>query len=349
MAKLAGVSIATVSRVLNGASTVNAKLSRKVWRAVAETGYVPNRHAQALVSGRTRLLGLLVADITNPFFPELVRGFEDAATKHGFSLLMGSTYGDPSRTGAWVQRMLQHGIEGLAMLTFMSEPASVYELLQNTPTVQVKLKEDFPGVESVEIDYRHGIRQAVQHLAVLGHRDIVFAAGSPEDFTAATREQNFREAMREIGVAIQDDGVFREQHTLEGGIAAAHRVLHRKQRPTAIICSNDLMAIGVLRTLQARDVHVPGEVSIIGLDDIHLSEFTTPALSTVRMPRIELAEACFENLLARLEGRAPLPAVPSALSTNLIVRESTDYPPQSGPLPAGANRKKTKSATRVAK
>ncbi len=326
VAELAGVSIATVSRVVNGAQTVDAKLSRKVWKAVAETDYVPNRHAQALTSGRTRLLGLIVSEIVNPFFPELIQGFEEAAMAEGFSVLIGSTSANPSRAGDWVQRMLQHGIEGMALLTFTREPPAVFNFLKNTPTVQIGIGVEQERLQVVEVEYASGLRQAVQHLAVLGHRDIVFAAGSPEDPTAALREACFRNSMREIGVVVAQDSVFQEQHTLEGGIAAARRILERKTLPTALICSNDLMAIGALKIFHANNLVVPQDISLIGLDDIHLAEFTSPPLTTIRIPRKQLAQVCFDVLLKKLRPQGQAVTRPPVVSTGLVVRESTHYP-----------------------
>lgn len=328
VADRAGVSIGTVSRVVNGTANVDARLSQKVWKAVAEVGYFPNRNAQALVSGRTRLLGLIVADITNPFFPELVSGFEDVALKMGFGILIGSTGGDPKRTGTWVQRMLQHGIEGLALLTFRNEPPDVYQMVGGIPSVEVEVGRGESGIEAIEVDYGRGIRQAVQHLVVLGHRDIVFAAGPQEDFTAAERERCFKAAMLEAGCKLSETSIYRERPygILEGGSEAARRILLRPQLPTAMICSNDLMAIGALRMFNSHNISVPRDISLIGLDDIHLAEFTTPTLTTVRIPRTELAEITFAVLLAKLEGRPDLPKKERTIATHLVARESTNYP-----------------------
>ncbi len=311
---------------MNGAPNVDAKLSRKVWKAVEETEYVPNRHAQALISGRTRLLGLIVSEIVNPFFPELIQGFEQAAMEEGFGVLIGATNADPVRSAEWVQRMLQHGIEGLALLTFMSEPPHIFDLLKNTPTVQIGIGGGSQGVEIVELDYRIGLRQAVQHLAALGHRDIVFAAGSPEDPTAALREKWFVTSMREIGVVAGADHVFEEHHTLEGGIEAANRILQRKVLPTALICSNDLMAIGALKVFYSNALRVPQDISVIGLDDIHLAEFTSPPLTTIRIPRMQLAQVCFHMLLQKLRPQKDTALYHPTVPTILVVRESTDYP-----------------------
>jgi len=325
VADLAGVSISTVSRVVNGATNVDAKISRRVWKAVSETSYVPNRHAQALISGRTRLIGLLVPDIINPFFPELIQGFEQAAAAEGFGILIGSTHDHSRETAEWVRRMLQHGIEGLALLTFKEESAEVYALLRKIPCVQMEISAKSTGPGMVSIDYEPGIRQAVQHLAALGHRDIVFAAGEAHDFTAELRRKSFRKAMREIGIAVESN-IYNEDHTLEGGISAAHKILKRDVLPTGIICSNDLMAIGALKILHSAGLDVPGDVSLIGLDDIHLAQFTSPPLSTIRLPRAQLAETCFEMLFQVLRPNAR-PARGELVSTDLIVRESTGFPP----------------------
>ncbi|MDQ2832657.1 MAG: LacI family transcriptional regulator [Acidobacteriota bacterium] len=326
VAELAGVSIATVSRVMNGVPSVDAKLSRKVWKAVSEIDYVPNRHAQALISGRTHLIGLLVSDIINPFFPELIQGFEQAATAEGFGILIGVTNGAARQTEAWVERMLQHGVEGMALLTFAEEPDSVYSLLKKTPAVQIEVSDAPTGLDVVEVDFQIGLREAVQHLAGLGHRDIVFAAGPHQDFTAALRQQCFRNAMREIGIVIDAGSIFEEHHTLEGGIEAARRILARKTMPTALVCSNDLMAIGALKHFHAHGLHIPNDLSLIGLDDIHLTEFTSPPLTTVRIPRIELAATCFQVLFRKLrpqQAQQDAQGTPRVVSTSLVVREST--------------------------
>ena len=322
VAELAGVSISTVSRVMNGATNVDSKITRRVWKAVTETSYVPNRHAQALISGRTRLIGLLVPDIMNPFFPELIHGFEQAAAAEGFGILIGSTHDQSSETAEWVRRMLQHGIEGLALLTFKEESSEVYALLRKIPWVQLEISAKAKGPGMIAIDYESGIRQAVQHLAALGHRDIVFAAGAANDFTAELRRKAFRNSAREIGI---ESTIYNEDHTLEGGISAAQKILERDVRPTAIICSNDLMAIGALKILHSAGLQVPNDVSVVGLDDIHLAQFTSPPLSTIRLPRTQLAETCFEALFQMLRPNARPPRG-EGVATDLIVRESTGFP-----------------------
>jgi LacI family transcriptional regulator len=223
--------------------------------------------------------------------------------------------------------MLQHSIEGLALLTFRSEPKEVYQMLGGIPSVEVEVGRQGLGMEVIEVNYAHGIRQAVQHLVVLGHRDIVFAAGPQEDFTAAERERCFKMAMLEAGCSVSKASIYREHPygTLEAGIEAARRILLRPELPTALICSNDLMAIGALRMFNSHNIAVPQDISLIGLDDIHLAEFTTPTLTTVRIPRTELSAVTFAVLLAKLEGRPDLTEKERTIDTYLVARESTNY------------------------
>ena len=258
------------------------------------------------------------------FFPELIQGFEEAALQKGFGVLIGSTNGETSRTEAWTRRMIEHGVEGLAILTFMEELPSVYEVARNTPVVQVDVGQAISGVTTVAIDYETGIRQAVQHLAALGHRDIAFAAGPDNEFTPHARREAFERAMAEIASPLGDESVYSEHHTLEGGIEAAKRILRRTVFPTAVLCSNDLMAIGMLRVFLGAGKTVPGDVSLIGLDDIHLAEFTVPPLTTIKIPRNELADTCFDTLVRRLDKTKADFRIP-AICTMLIVRGSTDF------------------------
>src|SRR6202041_2396198 len=178
VAKLANVSIATVSRTINRVSTVNPRMAKRVWEAIEKLDYFPNTQARALVSGRSRLLGLIVSEITIPFFPELIQGFEDIAVEHGYEILISSTNHDPKRMSHCIRRMLERKVDGVAVMTFGIEqplPAQLAE--RNVPLVFVDAGPEKPGISLLRVDYRHGIRQGVEHLAGLGHRGIAFISG----------------------------------------------------------------------------------------------------------------------------------------------------------------------------
>ena len=326
VAKRAGVSISTVSRVVNGKASVDKKLAKRVWQAIEELGYVPNQQARALVSGRSHTLGLLISEITNPFFPELIQSFEDTAGEHGFEVMVGSTNYNCDRAKVFVTRLAQRRVEGVAVMTFRAEPALLAPLIaQNIPLVSIDTKIDAPRSMVIEVDYAQGITQAVQHLAVLGHRKIAYAGGPMPHLTNLRRKEAFLEATRSIGLKVKKSQIFEGAHTFEGGTQAAQQVLTIEDRPTAIICSNDIMAVGVMRVLARQKISVPGEMSVVGFDDIHLAEFANPPLTTVRMSREELARCAFSALQRLIDSDADANHPPSRLGTSLIVRESTDF------------------------
>src|SRR6266704_615841 len=175
IAKRAKVSTATVSRAINRVPTVDPQLAKRVWKVVEEVGYYPNTQARALVSGRSRIFGLIVSEITNPFFPEIVRSFEDIAVQHNYEILLSSTVHDPKRMELAVRRMIERRVDGVAILTFGMEESLTQNLrFRKVPLVFVDVAPNVPGVSNIRINYLNGIRQGVQHLAALRHERIAF-------------------------------------------------------------------------------------------------------------------------------------------------------------------------------
>lgn len=328
VAALAKVSIATVSRTINGSPAVSERLSKRVWQAIEQLNYFPNTHARSLVSGRSRLFGVIVENITNPFFPELIQNFEEVAVAHGYEILVSSSNSDPAILTTCVRRMLERKVEGVAVLTFGEEEPVLDQLANhNVPLVLAEFKLSDPKTSTILLDYSTGFRAAVSHLASLGHRNIGFLAGPHTLHSAITRENDFRSAMQEAGLPVQTSRVIVCDHTLRGGVAGFAKLQALDDRPTAIICSNDMTAIGVLRAAYNKGLRVPQDLSVIGLDDIDFCEFTLPPLTTIRLSRPELARAAFDALRQQAE------AVPGAkvqreflVSTSLVVRESTAPP-----------------------
>ncbi len=339
VAKRARVSIATVSRVVNSISTVDPDLAKRVWKAVEEVGYLPNTQARALVSGRSRILGLIVSEITNPFFPELVQQFENLAVAQGYEVMIGSTNYDAARTEALIRRMLQRNVDGVAVMTFGIEEAQVQKLVEHEfPLVFADAGPDLPNVRVLKVNYGEGICEAVQHLAALGHRRIAFISGPLRMRTAVTRRDAFQESMSELGLTVSGAYIVEGDHTMEGGKAAMEKLIEQAELPTAVICSNDLTAIGVLHALDETTHKAPADISVVGFDDIRLAQFMLPPLTTVRMSCAELAEAAVQALRAGIEPDHPQYAQKEwPIATRLVVRRSTDYP--RGTLPALGKRK----------
>lgn len=327
VARRARVSAATVSRTINGASTVDPKLASRVWKAVHDLNYQPKMHARALGSGRSRLLGLIVTDITNPFFPSMIRGFEAAAVAQGYEILISSLdEEEPASIKRCVHRMVERSVDGIAALTFGGELEILRELGSwAPPLVFVDFDTSHSNAISLNLDYGTGIREAVQHLAILGHRQIAFLSGTLYLHTSKARRDAFLSAMNEIGATVKKEWICEGDFTLEGGRYAMENLLSQRSRPTAIVCSNDMSAIGVLHAAHAFRVAIPDDFSIIGFDNINIAPYTYPPLTTVEMSGKELAVTAVEALTAKLQGRE----VPSAYTilTKLIVRQT------SGPVP----------------
>jgi len=328
VAALAKVSIATVSRTINGSPAVSDRLTKRVWQAIEQLNYFPNTHARSLVSGRSRILGIIVENITNPFFPELIQSFEEIAVANGYEILVSSSNGDPAVLTTCVRRMLERKVEGVAVLTFGEEEPVLEQLVHHdVPMVLAEFRPDNPKVGTILLDYTTGIRAAVNHLRELGHSKIAFMAGPRKLHSAVTRENDYRAAMEAAGLPLQTKWVIECDHTLKGGVSGFGQLQLLETRPTAILCSNDMTAIGVLRAAYMAGLRVPQDVSVIGLDDIDFAEYTLPPLTTIRLSRTDLARAAFEAL--RLQAEEPTNKNLQReflVSTSLVMRESTGAP-----------------------
>lgn len=334
VAKRASVSIATVSRAVNGITSVDPELAKRVWKAVEEVGYVPNPQARALVSGRSRILGLIVSEITNPFFPELVQEFENLAVAQGYEVMIGSTNYDPTRTELLIRRMLQRSVDGVAVMTFGIEEDLVKKLVESQfPLVFIDAGPKLPNIRVLKVNYAEGIRETVQHLAALGHRAIAFITGPLRLRSAVARRDAFLQSMAELGLKVPPSHIAEGDHTMEGGMTAIERLVSAAQLPTAVVCSNDMTAIGVLHGLYRTTLKVPADISVVGFDDIHLAQFMLPPLTTVQMSCKLLATAAVQALRAGIEPDHPRAAQKEwEIPTHLVVRQTTAFP--RGTLPA---------------
>jgi LacI family transcriptional regulator len=326
IAKRANVSTATVSRTLNQSGPVKAGTARKVWRAVTELNYYPNSHARALVSGRSRLIGLIVSDITNPFFPELIRTFEGLASQQQYDVLLTSTDYDTTRMTACLRRMLERKVDGVAMMTSEMDAGLIKELSKrNVPIVFMDVGQMGPRMSHVSIDYGNGVRQAVDHVVQLGHKHVAFITGPLELHSARTRRQAFVDGLRHHGVPLDRKLIREGTHTAEGGEKAMKELLKLSRLPTAVVCSNDWTAIGALHAIHAAGLRVPEDISLVGFDDIPLSSYITPSLTTVRMSARDVGSTAFQALFS-LIGEGHVEGDVYQIPTRLVVRESTAKP-----------------------
>jgi DNA-binding LacI/PurR family transcriptional regulator len=325
IARRAGVSTATVSRAINRIPTVDPHLSKRVWKIAEEMGYYPSTQARALVSGKSRTLGLIVSEITNPFFPEIVQSFENIAVQHNYEILLSSTVDDPKRMEFAARRMIERRVDGVAVLTFGREESLLEHFrFRKLPVVFVDIGSHAPAVGEIRIDYRHGIRQAVQHLAALRHSSIAFIMGPESLKSAQARRAALEKSMQEIGLSVPPQFIVAGDHTMQGGMRALTELMKLPEPPTAVVCSNDMTAIGVLREAYDRGIVIPGEFSVVGFDDIHLAQFMIPPLTTVQMSQAELSKLAVTALIQQVEAKNTDPRRDEyLLTTTLVLRRST--------------------------
>jgi LacI family transcriptional regulator len=267
---------------------------------------------------------LIVSDITNPFFPELIQGFEQVAVRSGFEVLLGSTNYDPARMASTVRRMIEREVEGVAVMTSEMESSLIGQLRdRRMPLAFVDVGPSAPHISNICVNYQVGVRQAVQHLRRLGHHRLAFISGPLTLKSARLRRDAFLRCFTEAQLDTDRPVILEGDHTLDGGFIAVQELLSTPDRPTAVMCSNDLTAIGVLRGIDAEGLRTPRDMSVIGFDDIYMAQFMLPSLTTVRLSRLDLAHQAFEALIADIERSAASEGATYWLDTRLIVRGST--------------------------
>ncbi len=323
IAKLAGVSSATVSRVINGSAFVKPDTAERVRRVIDEVKFYPNSSATTLKHGKSSTYGLIIPDITNPFFPEFIRSFEQILVASNRDMLMSTTDFHPSRTQQSISRMLIRKVDGVALLASEIETGPIEALIHNrVPLVTMDRRATGPGLSDVLIDYVPGMHQAIRHLRELNHKKIAYIGGSPGPTISDHRYNAFLDAMQKNGLKIRSEYVRAGNYRIPGGETAMNELLALLDRPTAVLAANDLTAIGALRAIRHHGVTAPDDISIIGFDDIELSDVIYPPLTTLRLSRKELANTFFKALeSARIEPHAV--GQQYSLGSTLIVRGST--------------------------
>jgi len=322
VAKRANVSTATVSRTINDSSKVKPETAERVRQAIQELNFYPNTHARTLVSGRSRMLGLIISDITNPFFPELVKSFEDQAVQRGQEVIIGNTDYKPKRMVGCIRRMLERKVDGVAILTSETDPELLAELTRrNIPMVLLDAARTGVHSATVRIDYPQGIRQALEHLFSLNHRRIAFIAGPQDLQSARTRREAFVAGLKERRIAVRPEMIAQGDHRIEGGFAAMQTLLKLPELPTAVIASNDLTAIGALDAIYGAGLKVPQDISLVGFDDISFAHLTQPRLTTVLLSRTQIAVTAFAALEKLIRNENDKPEY--VIATRLVLRAST--------------------------
>jgi DNA-binding LacI/PurR family transcriptional regulator len=323
VAKRAKVSTATVSRTINDSDKVSPETAERVRQVIHDMNFFPNSHARTLVSGRSRMVGLIISDITNPFFPELVKNFEDQAVDRGLEIIIANTDYKPKRMVSCIRRMLERKVDGVAIMTSETDMALLAELTRrNTPMVLLDTGKTSDHSANIAIDYAQGIREAAEHLFSLNHRRIAFIAGPLELESARIRHAAFLAAMKTRGYPVEEGMIQEGNHRIDGGSIAMRNLLMLENPPTAVMTSNDMTAIGALGTIHEAGMRVPQDISVVGFDGISFSNLTQPPLTTVLISRTQLALTAFAAL-ERLIKREDVQKSDYVIPAHLILRGST--------------------------
>ncbi len=328
IAREAAVSTATVSHVINKTKYVADETRERVEAAIKKFDYHPNAHAQSLALGRSKMIGLLVSDISNPFFPEIIKSVEAAVFESGYSLILLNTNYDTVQAVEYVRRLIQMKVAGIILMTAEFDEEFIKEAKRKkTSIVFHDLGIVGERMSNVILDYAVGIDEAVRHLVSLGHKRIVHIAGSHEIHSAVVRQQAFIDSMKRHLPGEPEPKIFEGDFRFEGGRLAASRMLAEKRRPTAVVVANDLMALGAMQELKAAGLRVPQDMSIVGFDDISFASLSEPALTTVCSPRLEIGRRAVEALLLTVD-RPHQIGIEVKIPTYLIKRDSTAPPSQ---------------------
>jgi DNA-binding LacI/PurR family transcriptional regulator len=321
VAKLAGVSAATVSRVLNNLDVVRDETRDRVMRAVSELNYHPNLHARTLAGGKSRTIGMIASNLENPFFFDIFRTLEQDAHAHGYEVVAAHTGYSAEQLVRSVRLMIGRRVAGLAVIVSEMAPDLTEELeLSRIPTVFYDVGAAKRHISNIRVQYRHGIERVVELLHSLGHTRLAFVGHHSLLGPTNERQEAFVEAVGRVDPKPEWRTVA-DQDGPEGGRRAMAELLSTGFQPTAVICVNDFTALGVLRELRDRGLEVPRDVSVTGFDNIQLSEYCYPALTTVHIPRDQIGHLCFQALVPE-SPQVHVPGREIIVEPELILRDS---------------------------
>lgn len=297
VAKRAGVSTATVSRVLNNLDVVKPTTRARVLKAVTELNYHPNLHARTLAGGKSNTIGMIASNLENPFFFDVFRSLEEHARGQGYEVVVAHTDYDPERLVRSVRLMIGRRVAGLAVVVSEMNPALIDELkAAQTPCVFYDVGTPQERMTNIRVNYRHGIQKLVEYLHDLRHERLAFAGHHSALAPTSEREKAFVASVKRFAPKM-DWRIEADRDGFDGGRMAAQRILASGFHPTAIICVNDMMAVGVMRELRSKGLRIPEDVSVTGFDNIKLAEYCEPPLTTVNIPREEIGRLAFAALV----------------------------------------------------
>jgi DNA-binding LacI/PurR family transcriptional regulator len=328
IAKAAGVSHSTVSRALSDSPLVSEETKLRIQLLAREMGYSPDAQARSLVMGRTQTIGVVVTTITDPFIAEVVQAVESTAHSHGYSVLWASSQSEPEREIAAVEMLHTKRVDGVIVTS--SRVGALYQQHLDrlgVPVVLINSHSEQRGLYtfSVSVDNQRGGYIAVKHLIELGHRRIAYVRGAADHSDDLARLGGYRQALNEEGIALDPTLVISGTGRVGGGERALSVLLEASDRATAVFCYNDMTAIGLLRAARREGISVPGDLAVVGFDDIPLASYVTPSLTTIAQPKGQMGRRATQMVLGLLSdaGSTPQPVSNITVQGSLTVRESS--------------------------
>lgn len=325
VARKAGVSIATVSRILNGTGVVSPKLIENVQSAIKETGYQPNAVARALKIKESKSIGLIIPDIENPFFPALVRGVEDTARKYDYAVILCNSDGYAEEERKYIRFLHSKRVDGVIFTGSIDSDQNLALLAElNMPVVTLDRQSQLENISSVSVDNYYGAMLAVEHLLDQGAKKIAFLGGADRLSVAVERFQGYQDVLKKRGIPIVDDLILHGEFTFNSGYENTAILLKRQEKFDAVFAANDLIAFGVIDCLTKHGIEVPRKVIVAGYDDIRMAGWYKPSLTTVRQPVYQMGEKTVEILLT-LFSNSESELYTERFRPELIIRNSTKY------------------------
>ena len=322
VAREAGVSVATVSRVLNDSGPVSELTRHRIREIATRLRYVPDSAARSLITRRSTTVGVLLPDLHGEFFSEVIRGIDQTAQRNGYHLLVSGSHNDKGEIEAAL-RAMRGRVDGLIVMSpDIDSAALVANLPAGSPVVLLNCFVDGDAFDSLTIDNFGGADAMVRHLIAGGHRRIAFIKGAERNYDAAERLRGYRAALADAGIEPEPALELAGDFTESGGHDAARRVAAMRDRPTAVFAANDSMAIGALAALRDAGVRVPDEMAVAGFDDIPIARYMSPPLTSVRVQISEMGERAVHMLLRAIEEKNQHEKQQETLPTTLVIRES---------------------------
>jgi len=318
VAKLAGVSPACVSLALNDKPYVSAKTKKRIYDAIEQLNYRPNIIARSLRNKKTHTIGLVLSDITNPFFPEIARGVEIRAREYGLNVILCNTGADPLLEKNYIEILLAKQVDGLILTSVRIIDDLDEYTKEKFPLVFINREPPLSDIDFVGIDNVASAKMAVDHLIKLGHRKIAFIRGEPASSASFSRYEGYKMALEEAGIPYSDDLVKIGYLKYEGGYRAMESFLKGPSVPTAVSCANDMMALGAMDACADKGIKIPQDIAIVGFDDIWVASLESVQLTTVRQPRYLMGVKAVDLMIKRIQGKGENKRI--ILPTRLIIR-----------------------------